>query len=71
MIATPQSPITVTVVLPFYSTFTSVFVRRILMFFNYSLMKIEFGLVEFDVKAGVAGKPCASAVDTVVHLEVI
>ncbi len=41
------------------------------MFFNCSLMKIEFGLIEFDVKAGVAGKPSASAIDTVVQLEVI
>ena len=40
-------------------------------FFNCRLMKIEFGLVEFDVKAGVAGKPSASAIDTVVQLEVI
>ncbi len=41
------------------------------MFFNCSLMKIEFGLVEFDVKAGVAGKPSVSAIDTVVQLKVI
>jgi len=41
------------------------------MFFDVFLMKIEFGLVEFDVKAGVAGKPSASAIDTVVQLEVI
>ena len=34
-------------------------------------MKIELCLVQFDVKAGVAGKPSASAIDTVVQLEVI
>ena len=41
------------------------------MFFNCSLMKIEFGLVEFDVKAGVAGKPSARAVDAVINLKII
>ena len=40
-------------------------------FFNCSLMKIEFGLVEFDVKAGVAGKPSARAVDAVINLKII
>ena len=40
-------------------------------FFNCRLMKIEFGLVEFDVKAGVAGKPSARAVDAVINLKII
>ena len=41
------------------------------MFFNCSLMKIELCLVQFDVKAGVAGEPSASAIDTVVNLKII
>ena len=40
-------------------------------FFNCSLMKIEFCSVQFDVKAGVAGKPSARAIDTVVNLNII
>ena len=40
-------------------------------FFNSSLMKIEFGSVKFDVKPGVAGKPSARAVDTVINLKII
>ncbi len=42
------------------------------MFFNCSLrMIIEFGLVEFNVKAGEAGKPSTRAIDTVIQLKII
>ncbi len=34
-------------------------------------MKIEFGLVEYDVKAGVAGKPSTRIIDDFVGLKIV
>ena len=41
------------------------------MFFDVFLMKIEFGLVEYDVKAGVAGKPSTRIIDDFVGLKIV
>ncbi len=41
------------------------------MFLNVVLMKIEGGLVQFDVKASVAGKPSTRIIHDVVRLEIV
>ena len=41
------------------------------MFLDVLLMKIECGLVQFDVKAGVAGKPSTRIIDDFVGLKIV